>query len=179
MLVGEKAAVTPCGAPLTDNATAELNPLNLAIISVKDVELPTFTLAPVGLGVSVKVGAMTVIVIATVRVNPPPVPVKVIGQLPATALAPADTVTVTGAAVVRVEEEKVTVTPVGAPAADSVTGELNPPWALTVRVVVAGAPWPTLTLEEFVDSVKLEAPLFFQLLTSRNASTEPSPVTIS
>lgn len=79
MLVGEKVAVTPCGAPLTDNATGELNPFNPATVTANDVELPTFTLAPVGLGVSVNVLAVRVRVNATVRLNPPPVPVTAIG----------------------------------------------------------------------------------------------------
>jgi hypothetical protein len=79
MLVGEKLVVIPVGSPLMDNATAELNPFNLVIVSVKDVEAPTFTLAPVGLGDSVKVAAVTVTVKASVRLNPPPVPLTVIG----------------------------------------------------------------------------------------------------
>ena len=79
MLVGEKVAVTPCGRPLTDNATTELNPFKLATVTVNEVELPAFTLAPVGFGVRVKVGAKTVRVNVTVRVNPPPIPVMVIG----------------------------------------------------------------------------------------------------
>lgn len=79
----------------------------------------------------------------------------------------------------RVGEEKVTVTPAGAPAADSVTGELNPPCTLRVSVAVFALPGETVRLEEFVASVKFEAAPLFQLLTSRNASTEPSPVTIS
>jgi len=56
--------------------------------------------------------------------------------MPATAFAAAVTVIVTGAAAVRVGEEKVTDTPVGAPAADSVTGEVNPPCAVMVRLAV-------------------------------------------
>ncbi len=136
MVVGEKLVVTPCGAPLTDNTTGELNPFNLAIVSVYDVELPTLTLAPVGLGVSVKVGAATVRANATVRLNPPPDPAMAMGKVPARALAAAVMVIVTRAEEVRVGEEKVTVTPVGAPAADSVTGVLNPPCALMVRVAL-------------------------------------------
>ena len=136
MLVGEKAARTPCGAPLTDNATAELNPFNLAIVSVTDAEAPVVTATPTGFDVSVKVGAATVRVNATVRLNPPPVPVTAIMQVRAAVFAAAATFIVTGEAAVRMGEEKVTVTPVGTPAADSVTGELNPPCALMVRIAV-------------------------------------------
>lgn len=86
---------------------------------------------------------------------------------------------VTGAAVLRVGEVKVTVTPLGAPAANSVTGELNPPWAVIVRFAVCGLPGETVRLEEFEARAKFEARLLFQLLTSRKAFTEPSPVVIS
>lgn len=136
MVAGEKLAVTPVGSPPADRATGELKPFSRATVSTNDVEPPTLTLAPVGLGVSVKVGPATVRVNATVRLNPPPVPVTATGPMLAAALAAALTVIVTGAAVVRVGEEKVTVTPVGAPAADSVTGEVNPPCALIVNVAV-------------------------------------------
>ena len=76
-------------------------------------------------------------------------------------------------------EEKVTVTPLGAPAADNVTAELNPPCALMLTVAVVAAPGATVKPEEFAASEKFEARLLFQPLTNRNASTEPSPVTKS
>jgi hypothetical protein len=178
-LAGEKAAVTPCGAPLIDKATGESNPFNPARIRVNDVELPTLTLAPDGVGVRVKFGAATVSANATVRLNPPPVPVTAMGQLLATTLASAVTVIVTWAAGVRAGEENATVTPGGAPAADSVTGELNPPCALIVRVAVAELLGETVRLEEVEARAKFEARMLLQPLTSRNASIEPSPVTIS
>lgn len=178
-LAGVKVAFTPCGAPLTDNATADLNPFNLATVSVTDADVPVFTETPTGFGVNVKVGAATVSASSTVRLNPPPVALTAIGKVPAATLEPAATFIVTGAAVVRVREEKVTVMPARDPAADSVTGELNPPCALIVRVAVFELPGETVALEESVANVKFEARLLFQLLTSRNASTEPSPVTIS
>lgn len=79
MLVGAKLAVTPCGSPLMDNATAELNPFNPAVVRVIGVELPGATLALVALAVSVKLGVATVTESKTLRVSPPPVPRKVSG----------------------------------------------------------------------------------------------------
>jgi GTP:adenosylcobinamide-phosphate guanylyltransferase len=55
MLVGEKAAVTPFGTPVIDNATAELNPLSFAMVTVVDPDPPDTTETLVGLAASVKV----------------------------------------------------------------------------------------------------------------------------
>jgi hypothetical protein len=77
MLEGAKLAVTPCGSPLTDNATAELNPFSTAVVKAIGIELPGATLALVALGVSVKLGVTTVTGNVRVRVSPPPVPVNV------------------------------------------------------------------------------------------------------
>jgi len=148
MLAGEKLAVTPVGSPLTDRATAELNPFKLETVRMNDVELPILTLAPMGFGISVKLWAETVTVNSSVRLNPPPVAVTATGKVPPAALAVAATVMVTGVEVLRVGEEKVTVTPVGAPTAESVTGEVNPPCALMVRVAVVALPGVTVRLEE-------------------------------
>lgn len=179
MLVGAKLAVTPGGSPATDKATAELNPVPPVVVSVIGMDPPGATLALVAPGVSVKLGAAAVRFNAIARLNPPPVAITSIGQVPAVTFAAAAAVIVTGAAVVKVGEEKLTVTPAGAPAADSATGELNPPCALMVRVAVFELPGETARLEELAASVKFEARLLLQLLTSRNASTEPSPVTMS
>jgi len=99
--------------------------------------------------------------------------------LPAATLEAAVTVAVTGEAAVRVAEENCTAMPVGAAPADSVTGELNPPCAVRLRVAVFEFPGTTERLLEPDASAKFQALLFFQLLTSRDASTEPSPVTMS
>lgn len=145
---GEKPAVIPVGSPLTDNATGELNPLTLATVRVKEVELPRLTLAPVGLGMRVKLAAETVMVNSSVRLNPPPVPITARGNVPPAAPAPAATVMVTGAEELSVGEEKETETPLGAPTAARVTGEVNPPCALRVSVAVAAPPGVTARLEE-------------------------------
>lgn len=178
-LAGEKLAVTPVGSPLTDMATGELNPFALATARVKEVEPPTFTLAPIGLGIRVKLAAETVTVNSRVRVNPPPVPTTAIGKVPPAALAVTVTVMVTGAEHVREGDEKDTVTPEGNPAAESATGEVKPPCALMVRVTEAVPPGVTARLEELEPSEKLDASALLQLLTSRKASTEPRPVVMS
>jgi hypothetical protein len=54
MLVGEKLAVTPLGTPLIDNATAELNPVPPAAVTVIGTDPPRATLALVTLNDSVK-----------------------------------------------------------------------------------------------------------------------------
>lgn len=179
MLLGEKVAVTPPGAPVTARATAELNPFVPATVSVIDAEAPAASGTPVGFADNVKVGAAIVTADTMVRLNPPPVPVTAIGKVPAAAFAAAVTVIVTGPAVVRLGEEKVTVTPDGAPAADNATGELNPPRALIVRVATFELPGKTERVDELAAIVKFEARLLLQLLTRRKASIEPSPVTMS
>ena len=126
-----------------------------------------------------KEAAATVMEYESVRLNPPPVPVTTIGLVLAIALAVAVTVIVTGAAAVMVGEENVAVTPEGSPLAASVTGELKPPCALMVNVEAADPPGLTVRLEEFDAREKFDALALLQLLTSRKASTEPSPVTKS
>lgn len=87
--------------------------------------------------------------------------------------------TVTGELAVSVWEEKFTVMPAGAPLTDSVIGELNPPSAFSLKVTFALLPCPTDTVKALGVSKKLEALRPLQWLTSRKASTEPSPVTKS
>ena len=78
MLVGERPAVTPLGSPLTDNATADLNPLNAAVVSVMGAVPPVEAVTVEALGASVKLGApVTISASGAVRVSPPPVPVTV------------------------------------------------------------------------------------------------------
>ena len=77
MLARENVAVTPVGRPLTDNATAELNPFSVAVVSVTGMEPPPATVALVAPVVRVKLGATTVRPSGTVFVTPPPVAVTV------------------------------------------------------------------------------------------------------
>lgn len=75
MLVGAKLAVTPAGSPLTESASAALNPLTAAPVTMMGVDPPraTVTLAP--LSPSVNIGPITVRLSVCVLVNPPPVAV--------------------------------------------------------------------------------------------------------
>jgi len=57
ILVGAKVPVTPDGRPLTDNATAELNPFPPAVVIVIGVEEPAAKLALLALAESVRLGA--------------------------------------------------------------------------------------------------------------------------
>lgn len=154
ILAGAKLAVTPAGSPLTDKATADLNPATGAAETVTVVELPAVTVALVAPGVSVKPGAATVKAIGVLRVSPPPLPVIVTVELPATAPVDAVKVAVTGALAVAAEEENCTLTPVGVPLADSVTGALNPPCGVIVSVALLELPGATETLETLGVSVK-------------------------
>ena len=78
--VGLKLTVTPLGWPVADNAIAELNPPETAVVIV-DVPLkPWATETEPGEGEMVKVAPeVTVKVTVVVCVTPPPVPVTVIG----------------------------------------------------------------------------------------------------
>jgi hypothetical protein len=155
MLAGVKLAVTPFGSPLIESEIADLNPPSAAADTVIAVELLAATVALAALGVSVKFGATTVTAIGAVRVSPPPVPVILTVEVPAIVLAAALMVALTGVLLVRVEEEKRTVMPVGMPMAVRVTGDANPPCAVSVIVAAAELAALTEMLETFGVSVKL------------------------
>jgi hypothetical protein len=139
IVAGTRVAVTPFGCPLTESEIADLNPPSAAADTVIAVELPAVTDALAALSVSVK---------------SPPVPVIVTVDVPTTVFAAALTVAVTGVLVVRVDEEKRTVTPVGMPLAVSVTGDANPPCVVNVMVAAVELPALTEMLETFGVSVK-------------------------
>jgi hypothetical protein len=157
MLAGAKVGVTPFGNPVKDNAIADLNPFSAAAETAIDVPLPVATVALVALVVSVKLGVTTVTEMRAVLVSPPPVPVIVTVEAPATAFAAAVKVTVTGEAAVKVEEERRTVMPAGAPLDAKVTREANPPCPVIVTVAAPEPPGPIETLETFGVSVKFDA----------------------
>jgi hypothetical protein len=78
MPAGERIAVTPLGAPLTDNVICDWNPYNAAVFKVKLAHVPGDTLALVALAVSEKVGGgKTVRLTDWVLVTPPPAAVTV------------------------------------------------------------------------------------------------------
>lgn len=99
-------------------------------------------------------------------------------ELPSVAAVVAEIVAVTGADAVSVVDENVTVTPLGAPLAESVTGELNPPEVVNVRLTVFEYPFPTVTLDEPAVRPNEALPLL-QFVASRWASIEPNPVASS
>jgi hypothetical protein len=115
-------------------------------------------------------------------VTPPPEALMVMLDVAATAcavafkvsrLAPDPPETLAG--------ENVAVTPVGNPLAERATAELNPDLGETV--IEAAALAPCLMVTEVRDALNwkpgLETEPPPQLLTSREASTEPRPVAIS
>ena len=82
MDVGLKLAVTPVGMPLADNATAELNPPETAVVMVDEPLLPAATETEVGEADSVNAGVATAVTVSetpVVWVMPSPEPVTVIG----------------------------------------------------------------------------------------------------
>ena len=136
---GLKVAVTPVGNPLADNATAELNPPETAVVIVELPLLPCTTETAVGDADIVKAGvpaAVTVSEIVAVCVMPPPAPVTVIVDVPATAVEATAIVTADdpepGAAMD--VGLKLTVTPLGWPVADNATAESNPPETVVLMV---------------------------------------------
>jgi hypothetical protein len=157
MLVREKLAVTPLGSPLTDNATAELNPVPAVVVNVMGVEAPGATLALEALDASVKVGGNTVRLMVLVFVTPPPVAVTVRVQV--RAVVPEATASVKvlvplpGDAML--VGAKLAVTPVGSPLTDKAIADWNPFPAVVVTVTGVEPPCPTLALEALVVSVKL------------------------
>ena len=78
--VGLKLTVTPAGAPLEVNATAELNPFTTVVVTVEAPFVPWATLTALGEAEIVKSGAgVTVRLTVVLCVLPPPVPVIVMG----------------------------------------------------------------------------------------------------
>jgi hypothetical protein len=79
---GLKLTVMPVGCPVADKATAELNPPEIATVTVDEPLLPCTTGTEAGDPEMVKSGvaaAFTVSVTVAVRMRPPPEPVTVIG----------------------------------------------------------------------------------------------------
>ena len=162
MLAGAKVAVTPAGNPVADSAIADLNPPDPVVVTESVLGVPAVSVAAVVLGVSVKLFTATLKAREAVCVFPPPAPVIVIVDALAAALLAALIVAVTGADDVIVADENFTVTPVGAPLAVRVAGELKPPCAISVIVKFEELAGATITLERFVESVKVDWLASFQ-----------------
>lgn len=79
---GLKLTVTPDGCPVADNATAELNPPEMAVVIVEVPLFPKPTVTEAGDLAMVKSGTgtgFTVSITVVVFITPPPEPVTVIG----------------------------------------------------------------------------------------------------
>ena len=82
MDAGTKPTVTPVGWPVADKATAELNPPEMATVTVDEPLLPSATDSEAGDAEMVKLGVtagFTVSVTVVLCISPPPEPVTVIG----------------------------------------------------------------------------------------------------
>ena len=177
-LAGEKLSVTPAGA-FAARPTLPLNPFVAAIAIVKVVDLPCCKLTELIDGVMVKLGAaITAKATVAVRVIVPLVPVIVIVELPAANVDETVKVAVTELPAFALAGEKLSVTPAGTFAARP-TLPLNPfvPAIAIVKVVDL----PCCKLAELSDGVivKLGTAAGAEVghsVTSRFASTEPSPV---
>jgi len=158
MLLGAKLAVTPFRSPLTDNATADWNPLSAAVDSLIAVEAPATTVALVILGVSVRPGGITTVnPTGRTTVSPPPEAVTVRLKEPAAVPEAAVSVNVLlplpGAATL--VGAKLAVTPAGSPLTDSATADWNPLSAAADRLIAVEAPAVTVALVALGASVKL------------------------
>ena len=136
----------PVGIPAADRLIALLNPPLMVVVMVDVPALPCTTLSDAGAAVSVKLAAaVTVSVTVALCWIPPPLPVTVIGYVPTAVFDPTVMVMVEvpapGAAILL--GLKLTVVPVGIPAADRLIALLNPPLMVVVMVDVPAVPWTT------------------------------------
>jgi hypothetical protein len=139
IVLGLKLTVVPLGAPVADRLIALLKPPLTVVVIVEVPELPCATLTDVGERESAKLGgALTVRVTLALRWIPPPLPVTVMGYVPSAVPAPTVIVIVElpapGAAIVL--GLKLTVVPLGVPAADRVIALVKPPLTVVVMVDV-------------------------------------------
>ena len=158
MLVGAKLAVTPLGSPLADRATAELNPVPPAVVTVIGTDPLRATPALLALIESANV-PVTVRLKVWVLVTPPPAAVMVRLEFPAGALADAVNVKVLlplpGEAMLVGAKEA--VTPAGSPLTDKATAELKPFATAVVTVTGVEAPEAMLPLVALDESVNVGA----------------------
>lgn len=167
MLAGANVGVTPLGNPVTDRATAGVNPFTLAMVRVTGVDPPGATLALLEPAVRVKLGGgATVRLSAWVLVTPPPLAVMDGVDVPAAAEGVADNVKVLeplpGEAML--VGAKVGVTPAGSPVMEKVTAELKPLAPVVVRVMGVELPWATLGVVRLAARVKVGGPVTVRLM---------------
>ena len=144
--VGLKVTVMPVPAPEDFRAIAALKPPETFVVIVEAPELPRAMVRVVGDAEMVKAAEVTVSDTVVFSVVVPEVPVTVIVYVPATVAEATTIFMVEVPAPVIDGGVKVTVTPVGWPVADSVTGELNPPVTVLVMVEVPEPPRGTDTV---------------------------------
>ena len=143
---GSNAAVTPLGRPAALNATALVKPFSRVMVTVLVADAPGSSVTLAGSAASENVGAgVTVRAIVVVRVSPPPVPVTVTVAGPRAAVAAAVKVTTVLLPVVETGTNAA-VTPAGSPVAAKATAPAKPPVRVMVTVLVADAPWTSVTL---------------------------------
>lgn len=139
---GVNPSVTPAGIPLAVKATAPLYPVAMALVSVRGVLAPCWTVTAAKFVASVNAGTMVKFTVPA-DVNPPPVAVTVMVAVPGVADAPAAMVNTSdpdpGAE--RLADASVAVTPAGAPVTASETALENPPATVRFAVDVPLAPW--------------------------------------
>lgn len=157
---GLKAAVTPLRSPLAEKVTLPVNPPDGVMVIVDVPFADRLMVRLVGDADRVKLpvtAAVTVSETVAVCVMPPPVPVTVIVYVPAVVVA------ATAMVMVEVPEPgaamgvglKLTVTPVGWPAAVNAMAESKPPATLVVIVDVPLLPRTTETAVGEAEMVKL------------------------
>ena len=152
----ENAAVTPAGRPVALKVVAELKPPVLVMVIVLVPLAPWVTVKDAGEAAIVKFGdavALTVRATVVVAVRLPEVPVMVTVDVPVVAVELAVSVNTLVPVVGFVPNAA--VTPLGRPAAASVTLPVNPPASVTVIVLVPLLPWVTDRLLGVAESVKL------------------------
>ena len=138
---GENAAVTPLGKPVAVRVVAELKLFWLVIVIVLVPLVPCLTVSEAGDALMVKFGlaaALTVSAKVVVATRLPDVPVMVTVAFPVVAEALAVSVSVLVVAVGF--GLNTAVTPLGKPEAARLTLPENPPWSVTVMVLVPPAP---------------------------------------
>ena len=148
MDVGLKATFTPVGCPDAVRAIVPVKPPEGVAVILTLPCPPGATLPFLGVAARVKLPPpelVTVSVTVVVSVVPPEVPFTVMGYTPV-AVVPATAIVMVEVPVPVIEVGlKVTVTPVGWPVADNVTGELKPPVVVLVMVEVPDLPCTTDT----------------------------------
>jgi hypothetical protein len=156
--VGVNVGVTFAGVPLTDSATALLNPFSAEVLIVTEPLLPCATDTEFGEAEMLKLGAGAVIVsvAVVVWVTPPPVPVTMSVYVPTAALAPTAKLIVElpvpGAAID--VGLNVGVTFAGRPLIDKATALLNP---FRAEVLIVTEPlFPCCTETEFGEAEMLK-----------------------